>query len=69
MHKALKCYGRLACLKMADQVIAKDKVSDSPLLRQCSGGSYGEVYTFLLLVGIQPPVVANLPHYLAWRTD
>lgn len=37
MHKALKCYGRLACLKMADQVIAKDKASDSPLLRQCSG--------------------------------
>lgn len=52
MHKALKCYGRLACLKMADQVIAKDKASDSPLLHQCSGGSYGEVYTFLLLVGI-----------------
>lgn len=30
MHKALKHYERLACLKMADQVIAKDKASDHP---------------------------------------
>lgn len=68
MHKALKCYERLACLKMADQVIAKDKASDHPSFVSALW-FMGKYYTFLLLVGIQPPMVANLPHYLAWRTD
>lgn len=54
-HKALKCYERLACLRTRPPSVL------------C--GSYGKVYPFLLLVGIQHSVVANLPHYLAWRSD